>query len=101
MEQLQATVQSKTAVPTAQVYVSFNGEKNQLKGSKISTFITKIVFFSEVVFEKYMFKKIRRQKLYFFSISFIDLFICVTTFILLLFRQINLTIFSYDLIRQG
>lgn len=29
MEQLQATVQSKTAVPTAQVYVSFNGEKNQ------------------------------------------------------------------------
>lgn len=29
MEQLQATVQSKTAVPTAQVYVSFNSEKDQ------------------------------------------------------------------------
>lgn len=38
MEQLQATVQSKTAVPTAQVYVSFktciNGKK--IKGSLLS-----------------------------------------------------------------
>lgn len=52
MEQLQATVQSKTAVPTAQVYVSFNinGKKNQ-----------RVITVSKVVFEKYM-KANRKQK---------------------------------------
>lgn len=52
MEQLQATVQSKTAVPTAQVYVSFNinGKKNQW-----------VITVSKVVFEKYM-KANRKQK---------------------------------------
>lgn len=54
MEQLQATVQSKTAVPTAQVYVSFktciNGKKNQ-----------RVITVSKIVFEKYM-KANRKQK---------------------------------------
>lgn len=52
MEQLQATVQSKTAVPTAQVYVSFN--INEKKNQRVITV-------SKVVFEKYM-KANRKQK---------------------------------------
>lgn len=44
MEQLQATVQSKTAVPTAQVYVSFNinGEKKSVGHNCLKSCVWKV-----------------------------------------------------------